>query len=126
MIEQLREALGPLLPLKIKEAAFADPSLTLNGDGWGFSSPSVWRVIRDGVLEFGWSDQDAADLVWEFCGLSIVSVESQSSRMGGDPAFGLSDGRWLEIFSDHAVDPWWMSLPDMVFVGSPSDPRYTG
>ena len=89
MIE-IRDALGPLLQLKIKEAAFADPSLTLHGEGWGFSSPSAWRVIRNGVLEFGWSDADAADLVWEF--LSIVSVEAQSPRMGGDPAFELSDG----------------------------------
>ncbi len=90
-----------------------------------FCSPSAWRVIRDGVLEFGWSDEDVADLVWERCGLSIVSVESQSSRMGGGPAFGLSDGRWLEISSDHPVDPWWMRLPGITFVGSPSDPRYT-
>jgi hypothetical protein len=87
--------------------------------------PQHGALIRNGVLEFGWSDEDAADLVWEFCGLSIVSVESQSPRMGGDPVFGLSDGRWLEIFSDHAVDPWWMRLPDITFVGSPSDPRYT-
>ena len=40
MIEQLREQLTSRLPLKIKEAAFSDPTLTLAGDGWAFSSPS--------------------------------------------------------------------------------------
>jgi hypothetical protein len=55
MIEQLMRELGSMLPLTIKEAAFADPTLTLAGDGWSFSSPSAWRVIRGGVLDFGWS-----------------------------------------------------------------------
>ncbi len=122
MIEQLRRQLAPSLPLTIKEAGFADPTLTLAGDGWALSSLSAWRVIKDGVLEFGWSNAAASDLVWELCGLSIVSVEPQSSRMSGDPAFELSDGRWLEIFSDHALDPWSLRLPDFTFVGSPSDP----
>lgn len=125
MIEQLRAELASLLPLVIKEAAFADPTLTLAGDGWAFSSPSAWRVIKGGALDFGWSDIDAPDLVWDLCGLSIISVMPQSSAMGGDPAFELSDGRWLEIFSDHAVDPWSMQLPGMTFVGSPSDPSQT-
>ncbi len=126
MIEQLRRELAPRLPLTIKEAAFADPTLTLAGEGWALSSPSAWRVIKGGVLEFGWSNGEASDLVWELRGLSIVSVAPQSSRMSGDPAFELSDGRWLEIFSDHPLDPWSLQLPGITFVGSPSDPSQTG
>jgi hypothetical protein len=122
MIEQLRAALAGMLPLAIKEASFADPTLTLAGDGWALSSPSAWRVIKGGVLEFGWSSVQAPDLVSELRGLSIVSVAPQSPVMAGDPAFELSGGRWLEIFSDHAVDPWSVLLPDITFVGSPSDP----
>ncbi len=125
MIEQLRGELASMLPLTIKEAAFADPALTLAGDDWAFSSSSAWRVTKGGVLEFGWSNAGASDLVWDLCGLSIVSVAPQSSVMSGDPAFELSDGRWLEIFSDHALDPWSMQLPNMTFVGSPSDPSQT-
>ena len=125
MIEQLRLQLASHLPLKIREATFRDPTLTLAGDGWTFSSPSAWRVIKSNVLDFGWSDTEASNLVWDLCGLSIVAVCKQSPRMSGDPAFELSDGRWLEIFSDHAVDPWSMRLPNMTFVGSPSDPSQT-
>jgi hypothetical protein len=122
MIEQLRSEIASMLPLVIKEAAFVDLTLTLAGDGWALSSPSAWRVIKGGVLEIGWSHADASDLVWDLCGLSIVSVAPQSSVMRGDPAFELSDGRWLEIFSDHAVDPWSLQLLNITFVGSPSDP----
>lgn len=55
MIEQLRRELGPMFPLAIKEAAFADPTLTLAGEGWAFSSPSAWRVIKGGVLRRAWT-----------------------------------------------------------------------
>ena len=125
MIGELRRELAASGPLSIMEAAFADPTLTLAGEGWSLSTPSAWRVLKAGVLEFGWTNAEASDSIWELCGLSIVSVAPQSPRMSGDPAFELSDGRWLEIFSDHAVDPWVLRLPSMTFVGSPSDPSQT-
>jgi hypothetical protein len=52
----------------------------------------------------------------------VDTVTGCVTVMSADPAFELSDGRWLEIFSDHALDPWSMQLPNMTFVGSPSDP----
>lgn len=126
MIEHLKYEITPLLPLQIREASFVDPTLTLAGEGWSFSSGSAWRVITSGVLAFGWSDPAARDRVLELCGRSIVSVASQSALMGGDPAFELSDGGWLEVFSDHPTDPWSLRLPSITFVGSPSDPTQVG
>lgn len=125
MIEQLRREFATSGPLTIREAAFVDPTLTLAGEGWSLSTPCAWRVLRDGVLEFGWSSTEASDSIWELCGLSILSVAPQSPRMSGDPAFELSDGRWLEIFSDHPVDPWSFRFPSITYVGSPSDPSQT-
>lgn len=125
MIESLRAALADLLPLRISEASFADPVLTLAGDNWALNSLSAWRVTKDGVLVYGYSYPDAADRVWDLCGQSIVSVAAQSALMRGDPALGLSTGEWLEIFSDHPTDPWVFRLPAGTFVGSPSDPRYS-
>lgn len=124
MIERLAGELSKLLPLQIVEASFADPALTLAGDGWAFSSTSAWRVTRSGVLVYGWSDPSAADRVCDLRGKSIVSVAIQSSLMRGDPVLELETGEWLEIFSDHAVDPWVFRLPTMTFVGSPSDSNY--
>ena len=122
MIESLMRELATLLPLRIREASFAEPVLTIAGDGWAFTTVSAWRVTRGGVLVYGWSHPAAADRVWDLCGQSITSVTAQSPLMGGDPAFELSGGDWLEIFSDHGTDPWTMRLPSVTFVGSPTDP----
>lgn len=126
MIEHLRRELASLLPLKIREASFIDPTLIVAGDGWSFSSGSAWRITKGGVLAYGWSDPAASDEVWDLCGKSIVSVASQSALMAGDPAFELSDGAWLEVFSDQPTDPWFLRLPGLTFVGSPSDPTQVG
>ncbi|MCB0912684.1 MAG: hypothetical protein KDB60_13805 [Propionibacteriaceae bacterium] len=122
MIEHLKKEVERLLPLRIKVASFVDPTLTLAGDGWSFSTGSAWRVTAAGVLTFGWSDPTASRRVLELCGRPILSVAAQSPRMGGDPAFELSDGYWLEVFSDQPTDPWSLQLPSITFVGSPSDP----
>jgi hypothetical protein len=124
VIESLKSELSSLLPLVVREASFADPTLTLAGDGWAFSSTSAWRVTRNGLLLYGWSDPAAPDLVWDLCGQAIMSVSAQSSLMRGDPAFQLSSGNWLEIFSDHPTDPWVLRLPSVTFVGSPTDPAW--
>lgn len=88
------------VPLKIREADFADPTLTRAGEGWSFNSRSAWRITAGGVLVFGWSGVAAADLVRDPCGQSIVSVTPQSPGMADDPAFGVSSGQWLKVFSD--------------------------
>ncbi len=45
--------------------------------------------------------------------------------MRGDPILELSGGDWLEVFSDHPVDPRVMRLSTITFVGSPSYPECT-
>ena len=106
--------------LKIQEVRWHDPSLGIVGKGWTFNTTSAWRVLGvDGRLAFAWESNTADDLK-SLVGKSIVSVSSQSPRMTGDPAFELSDGRWLEVFACHATDPWVLSLPEMTYVGNPS------
>lgn len=124
MIRELKYTLGPLLPLKISRVESNDGFLNFGGDGWSFNSLAAWRVVRGGALEIGWNMDEAPELVQKLCGLSLVSVVPQSPRMGGDPAFELSDGSWVEIFSDHPIDPWLMILPGITYVGAPFDSRY--
>lgn len=120
MIELMRMEVSGLLPMKIREAEFTDPSLIITGDDWSFTAMCAWRVIQSRRLVFGWSHPDATDLIWELCGQSIISVGPQSKLMPGDPAFELSQGGWLEVFADHATDPWALRLPTRTFVGSPT------
>lgn len=121
MIGHLRDELAKLPPLRITSASFIDPSLSLIGPGWAFNSVSAWRLCANGVLLFGWSDTNVNAHIGHLVGKSIVSVEAQSRFLAGDPAFELSDGSWLEVFSDYPTDPWTLQLPGMTFVGSPSD-----
>lgn len=125
MIDQIRKELAQYGPLTVGIAQLvAGGDLSLGGDRWTLSSPSAWRIVGGGVLAFGWSDEAAEAGVAELIGLSIVAVEPQSARMTGDPAFELSDGRWIEIFSDQPMDPWVFALPSMVFVGAPADAEH--
>jgi hypothetical protein len=125
MIEQMRTEISHLFPLLINEADYQDPTLSLSGINWSFGTVSSWRVVRDGILVYGWSDELAPAHVQQLCGTSITSVVPQSPVMRGDPTFVLSNGGFLEIFADHPVDPWSFTVPGMTYIGSPSDPRYT-
>ncbi|WP_425861448.1 hypothetical protein [Arthrobacter sp. TWP1-1] len=125
MIDEMNELLGPLLPLKIHKVDAHGMNLGLNGEGWGFSARSAWRVTRHGVVEIaGGQSEDFLLRMQKLCGLSILSIALQSPRMSGDLAIELTDGWWVEIFSDQPVDPWVMVIPGKTFVGSPSDPRF--
>lgn len=122
MIEQMRRELASLLPLEISAASYSEPTLMLAGEGWSFSSASAWRITRGGILEYGWSSPESNVAIQRLRGKSIVAIAPQSAFMAGDPAFEFSDGGWLEVFSDYPTDPWSLQLPNITFVGSPSDP----
>ena len=52
-------------------------------------------------------------------GAEIVAVSGQSAvHEDWDPAFEISDGFTLEVFSDTDEDPWVMRLPGQTFVGA--------
>jgi hypothetical protein len=111
------DAVEPLLPLRIDEATFEDPILTLAGAGWALNAVCSWRVRRRRELWFSWSSPDAVDLVWELVGHRVVRVVVTEL---GDPAFELSRDVSLDIFADTNLDPWVFRSAGRVFVGSVS------
>lgn len=124
MINEIRRAAGHLFPLKISRAKSENSELVIGGDNWSLGALAAWRVIDAGTLVYGWSDEVASTRAQDLIGDSIADIVPQSDRMLGDPALRLASGRWIEIFSDHPVDPWVLSLPGMIYVGSPCDPHY--
>lgn len=120
MIDQLRFCMLPLLPLKVQEAKWDDPVLTLAGPGWSLTVLSPWRAVANARLLYGWSQPNAGDLLWELCGQSIIDVGVQSPLAPVDPVLHLSGGDAIEIFSENATDPWVIRLPAVTFVGSPA------
>ena len=123
MIAAMREAVRQLGGLTIERATFEDPVLSLGGTGWSLNCVSAWRLIdRSGTLVVGWSDSRAPSVVAQLVGQRIVDLDRQGVLSEFDPALSLSGGDVLEVFADHPVDPWVLRLPDMIFVGSPSEP----
>lgn len=113
MIPPLTEAVAAAGPLLITEVEYADPVLTINGEGWGLTVTCPWRLVRGDDLVLSWSTPDAADTVWDLIGLRLVGARTR----GRDASFDLSDGSALEVFSDTDLDPWVVRLPGATYVG---------
>jgi hypothetical protein len=114
----LRDHVRPALPLRVRSARWEDEQLVIGDDHtWHFSTTSSWRISHAGRLVVGGTSPDAADLVWELCGLSVVDAEPQTSRLSVDPTLIFDNGWSLEIFSDQHLDPWIWQLPDLYIVG---------
>jgi hypothetical protein len=75
---------------------------------------SAWRVTDGEGLVFGWSSADAADRVWDLCGLKVGEVIVDRLI---DPSLKLSNGWQLDVFSDTALDPWVIHVPGITLVG---------
>ena len=110
--------LRPLLPLIVRRAEWQEPSLTLGDDDlWGMAIHAAWRVTEPTGVAFGSSARDAADKVWDLCGLEVREV--LVDRLV-DPSLILSTGWLLDVFSDDWHDPWVIRLPDITLVGDAS------
>lgn len=123
MIEPMLETLAAQLPLKISGVFREGDALCLRGEGWSFNTPSVWRLLEGGRVQFACYDRsELVNKVDELVGLAIVDVNVQSTRVAVDPVFVLSDGREVEVFSTDTFEPWTMHLPNgEIFVSSPSE-----
>lgn len=109
------------LPAVIAEASFNDPVLNLVGDAWYLTVTTAWRVSGPDGLEFGAYTPDASDRVWDLIGLAVVEIAPQSPSSLVDPAFILSTGLILEVFSLDSVEPWIFRIADQIWVASPTD-----
>lgn len=116
-------AIEPYLPLVIDRVSFEyGTNLLIGGESWSLSVTAPWRITRDGTLLVGSDDQGLT--------LPLIDLDTQRIRdvvpqgVGGlDLAFKLDDGKALEVFSCHPVEPWILRLPSgPVWVSSPSEP----
>lgn len=121
MIDALLKNLARALPLTIDSVEWNDPVLIIGGDGWSFAIHSPWRVVSSSALEFGCWDRTAVTRVADLQQLTIIGVCRQGARLAVDPAFALSNGQFLELFSVDAVEPWVLRVEGRVYVASPSD-----
>ena len=106
--EQLTEWLAERGPLLVEEARFDDPVLRLGGRGGGLTINASWRVLAaDRTFAFSGGMVEATELVDSLIGVSIVGCDRQGLGLRSDPTLILSDGRWVEVFSDdEGAVPW--------------------
>lgn len=95
--------------------------LLIDGDGWSFAISCPWPVVSNTALEFGSWDREAATRIFELEHASITDARRQGAVLAVDPAFALSNGLFLELFSVDAVEPWVLRVAGRVYVASPSD-----
>jgi hypothetical protein len=117
MIDDLREALRPLLPLRIEWLEYQDPVLTVGGDDWSLALVCPWRLQRAGTTVTAWDLEGVEDASWDLVGHQINRVERRKAGEDEYPAFELSDGLRLEVIADSDVDPWVLRLPTQTIVG---------
>ncbi|MEJ2866772.1 hypothetical protein WCD74_03290 [Actinomycetospora sp. OC33-EN08] len=110
------EKQGPLL---IGAITTDWPQFGFGGTNWGFQTTSSWRLVGDEGIVTSSGSPDLESGVLGLVHLSVVAVSEQARLTPGDPVFLLDNGWRLEVFSELALDPWSMMLPDIVFVGEP-------
>lgn len=107
------------LPLFIKASDWNGDSLTISGDGWSFTTNSVWRISCDNCLLLACWDDEVDGRVEALVGLSIIEMSWVVSTQPIDPSFKLSNGQRLDIFCSFSSEPWVLTLPDnKVYVGN--------
>jgi hypothetical protein len=118
-LSQLILTLAPHLPMRIRSAAWSDPTLTVAGDEWALAITSPWRIATPQGVSVYPSSPTALDDVWDLIGLDVVELEPLLNSLPVDPVLVFSDSRRLEVFCDSDWDPWYFrhdALP-MTYVG---------
>jgi hypothetical protein len=111
-------------PLKVRWAAWEDPTLVLRGDDWSFGCTSSWRLRLADTLVAGAEDSHASDAVDALKHLSVVRCESDNAGVG-DIRLVLSDGHVIEAFVATQLEPWVLRLPvPPIVVPAPSAPNW--
>jgi hypothetical protein len=112
--------LSPLLPLLIRRAEVVSGiNLSIGGDAWSLNVMADWAWQRSGVVVADADQPDAADAVWDLCGLDLLAVHFPDPECSGDCSFILSDGS-LDVRSDRTGWESWTLQHDslhVVYVG---------
>ncbi len=111
-IEALVHAVASSAPLRIVRFEHEGDDFQVGGEGSNVNTLGVWRAVEGRRVAFAcYDDERGRSEVRSLIGLSITAARAQSHRAPVDPAFVLSDGRVLEIFSTDTFEPWTLHFP---------------
>lgn len=125
MIKEISQKAKNFLPFKIESIEWNDPELSFVGKGWGFTTLSCWRIINQGAYICGSYEEKAKDIIENFAGHSILSINPQFPDLQIDPVFEISNGYLLEVFSCSYYEPWTFYIPGgPLYVSLPTESEY--
>ena len=119
-MNRILRALQSHLPLRVDQASWAPPNLSIYGPEWSLNGMCAWRVINHGIVVGASGSQDSESSIALLAGKCLVRASIQSVACPPDPVLFFDDGHILELFSDDVLEPWVMRLPaGEVFVANP-------
>jgi hypothetical protein len=93
--DELAVAWRQLLPLRIESVGYADPHLSIVGNGWALALTGTWFWRAGGLVRAGAGEPDAEDSVWDLCGHDLVGIRSEVTAVSRVVAFAIGDGSLL-------------------------------
>lgn len=105
------------LPLCIESVEWDGDVLNISGEGWRFTTNSVWRISHEKELLFGCWDDEVGIFLEELVGVCVVEFVWLINEQPIDPSLLLSNGRRLDVFCSSSYEPWVMGLSEEIYVG---------
>lgn len=103
---------GADLPRRISGLEVQDPIVTVFGEDWSLTLACPWSgVVKGHTLT--WEDETIEDVLWDLVGQDLVGFD----RQGLATYFRFTDAELIAV-PDADLDPWVLTLPSGVAVGS--------
>jgi hypothetical protein len=126
-ITEIVRRLESCCPTRLVALDWEDPILVLTAEAFRITCTCSWRVVDGERMVAGWEDAQVPGLLHSLVSESVVGVTLQARNAPLDPAFKLSSGRIIELFSAGALEPWVLRVTGSpTFVASPTDPEQWG
>lgn len=109
------ESVSRALPLRVEWMRIDDPVVYFGGVDWSLAIVCPWQLLGAG-LEFDWEKDPYPEAINRLRGLYLREVVSEGDILV-DPVFRFDEGISIAIRADSDLDPWVLTIPDLVVVG---------
>ena len=107
------EEISAELPRIVQGIEVSDPVVVLYGDGWNLSLMCPWTLCGPDRGS-SWESSHIADDVQDLIVHMLVSVSGNRDVI--DPVFHFDGGIDIAVYADTDLDPWTLTLPNLVAV----------
>ena len=99
-------------PLEITKTAWIEPTLTIGGNNWSFSTMNPWRIVAPGGIVGSSDEQNESIIVSLLKNATVVSFSTLKTVLDIDLSIDLNDGRSVQVFAMDMHENWVLRLPN--------------